>query len=219
MPCPVRNLTDPDSRLQPLRGGSWLQGYNCQAVTSTDQLILATAVGTNPADVTYFAAMMTAAVTAADLITRHHTTTADSSTGDSSTGEADTTGIGVLLADAGYLSVDNLTTPGPDRLIALGKARDTETAARTDPTHGPAPEDADPIIAMGHRLRTNEGITHYRQRSHLAETPFGHAKHNLGFTRFSRRGRAAATAEWTFHATVHNLFKAITSGRLTAPTT
>ena len=28
--------------------------------------------------------------------------------------------IGLLLADAGYLSVDNLTAAGPDRLIAVG---------------------------------------------------------------------------------------------------
>jgi transposase len=85
-PRPVRNLTDPDSRLQPVRGGGWLQGYNCQAVTSADLLILATAVGTNPADVTYFQPMMTAAVAAADLIARHrspqHPPAADTRDGD-----------------------------------------------------------------------------------------------------------------------------------------
>ena len=96
----------------------------------------------------------------------------------------------------------------------MGKTRDLEAAARTDPAHGPVPADTDPITAMGHRLRTPEGIARYRQRSHLAETPFGHAKHNLGFTRFSGRGLAAATAEWTFHCAVHNLFQAINSGRL-----
>jgi hypothetical protein len=96
----------------------------------------------------------------------------------------------------------------------VGKARDVEAAARTEPAQGPAPSDADVIAAMGHRLRTPEGIARYRKRSHLAETLFGHAKHNLGFTRFSRRGLAAATAEWTFHAAVHNLLKALTSGRL-----
>lgn len=46
-------------------------------------------------------------------------------------------GIGLVLFDAGYLSEDNLTIDGPDRLIALGKSRD-----RTNPTHGPAPASA-----------------------------------------------------------------------------
>ena len=35
-------------------------------------------------------------------------------------------GIGVVLADAGYASHANFTAPGPDRLIALGKARALE---------------------------------------------------------------------------------------------
>ena len=34
------------------------------------------------------------------------------------------------LADAGYLSRQNLTCPGPDRLIATGRRRDLEQAAR-----------------------------------------------------------------------------------------
>jgi hypothetical protein len=213
-PRPVRNLTDPDSRLQPVRGGGWLQGYNCQAVTSADLLILAPAVGANPADVTYFQPMMTAAEAAATLITQHRPPRAQPP-GDTNTDtDSPGSGIGVLLADAGYLSAANLTAAGPDRLIAVGKTRDLEAAARTDPAQGQAPADTNPIAAMGHRLRTPEGITRYRQRSHLAETPFGHAKHNLGFTRFSGRGLTAATAEWTFHCAVHNLFQAINSGRL-----
>ena len=38
--------------------------------------------------------------------------------------------IGLVLADAGYLSGRNLTCPGPDRLIATGKHRALEKAAR-----------------------------------------------------------------------------------------
>jgi hypothetical protein len=42
-------------------------------------------------------------------------------------------GTGLALADAGYCSEANLTCPGPDRLIAVGKRRDLEKppAART----------------------------------------------------------------------------------------
>ncbi len=35
--------------MMPLRGGGWVQGYNCQAATSSDGLIIATSVGNNPA--------------------------------------------------------------------------------------------------------------------------------------------------------------------------
>jgi hypothetical protein len=67
---------------------------------------------------------------------------------------------------------------------------------------------------MAHRLPTPEGHALYKQRSHIAETPFAHAKHNLGFRRFTSRGIARTAAEFSFHALVHNLFKAIGTGHL-----
>ena len=69
--------------------------------------------------------------------------------------------------------------------------------------------------AMTERLRTEDGITAYRQRGHIAETPHGHIKHNMRFRQLSVRGTPRATAEWTFTVTVHNLLKAITTGHLT----
>ena len=70
---------------------------------------------------------------------------------------------------------------------------------------------------MAARLATPDGITAYRQRGHLAETPHGQIKHNLGFRRLSMRGQAEAAAEWRFACTVHNLLKAITTGHLNCP--
>lgn len=199
---PKRNITDPQSRMLPLRGGGWLQGYSCQAVTSSDGLIIATSVGNNPSDITAFTEMIDKAVAAAAIIDAHRPVTIQPG------------GIGVLLADAGYLSVDNLTAAGPDRLIAVGKHRDLATTARDHPTAGPPPRGSTPIEAMAHRLATADGHALYKQRSHIAETPFAHAKHNLGFRRFTSRGIRRATAEFSFHALVHNLFKAIGTGAL-----
>jgi len=71
---------------------------------------------------------------------------------------------------------------------------------------------------MTARLATQEGITAYRQRGHIAETPHGNIKHNKRFRQLSVRGQPKTAAEWTFAATVHNLFKAITSGHLTTET-
>lgn len=193
------NLTDPQSRIQPLRGGGWLQGYNCQAVSTADGLIVATGVGTSPVDNQYYRDMIEKAVAAAELITHHRPPVPSEQNAAES--------IEVVLADAGYCTNENLTAPGPDRLIATGKARDLHAAASQDPAAGPPPEDLDPIAAMQHRLRTPEGMATYAQRSHIAETPFGHAKHNLGFRRFTGRGLARARSEWTFHAAVHNIGK------------
>ena len=38
--APQRNVTDPDSRLMPVRGGGFIQGYNCQDAASDDRLML-----------------------------------------------------------------------------------------------------------------------------------------------------------------------------------
>jgi transposase len=200
---PKRNITDPQSRMMPLRGGGWVQGYNCQAATSSDGLIIATSVGNNPSDATAFPTIMDKTTAAAALIDTFRPSTAESA------------GIGIVLADAGYLSTDNLTAPGPDRLIAVGKSHDLAVAAQADPATGPPAPDATPIEAMAHRLRTPEGHDLYKRRSHIAETPFAHAKHNLGFRRFTSRGIDRAAAEFSFHALVHNVVKAITACALT----
>jgi len=202
-PGPVRNLTDPDSRLMPVRGGGFIQGYNAQNVTSSDGLIIATELTADPADCTWFEPMARAAEDAAALITASRPATGQ-----------DAARIGLLLADAGYCSEHNLTTPGPDRLIAVGKHRGLEHAARGGGTAGR--QRAGPAAqAMAKRLTTEDGLTAYRQRGHIAETPHGHIKHNLRFRQLSVRGKAGAAAEWAFAAAVHNLLKAITSGHLT----
>jgi len=206
-PGPVRNITDPDSRLMPVRGGGFVQGYNTQNVTSEDELIIATELTDDPTDMAWFEPMMRAAEDAAALIAAHRPAPDPGRGG----GGPDT--IGQALADAGYCSEANLTCPGPDRLIATGKHRDLEKAARggdTGPDWG-----GEAVQAMRDRLKTGDGITAYRQRGHIAETPHGQIKHNMGLRQLSVRGKPKAAAEWKFICAVHNLFKAITTGHLT----
>src|SRR5260221_570968 len=69
-PGPVRNITDPDSRLMKTRAG-FIQGYNAQNVTSEDGLIIATELTDDPVDVAWFEPMMGRAEEAARLITGH----------------------------------------------------------------------------------------------------------------------------------------------------
>jgi transposase len=208
-PGPVRNITDPDSRLMPVRGGGFLQGYNTQNMTSSDKLIIATELTDQQNDCPSFEPMLAKGQQAAALIQAHRPGPGRDG------GSQQQDGIELALADAGYCSEHNLTCPGPDRLIATGKGRDLEKAAR-DPGSG-SPDWGGPVIqAMRERLKTPEGIAAYRHRGHIAETPHGHIKHNMGFRQLSVRGKRKASAEWTFAAAVHNLFKAISTGHLTS---
>jgi transposase len=210
-PGPVRNITDPDSRLMPVRGGGFIQGYNTQNMPSEDGLIIATELTGEQADCGSFEPMLANGQEAAALIAAHRPAPAPGQ----AAGSQEQDGIGLALADAGYCSEANLTCPGPDRLIAVGKGRDLEKAAR-DPG-SPGPHWGGPAIqAMRERLKTPDGITAYRQRGHIAETPHGHIKHNMGLRQLSMRGKRKASAEWEFICAVHNLFKALSTGHLTS---
>ena len=211
---PVRNITDPDSRLMPVRGGGFIQGYNPQNVTSQDGLIIATELTASTTDTPWFEPMLRKAEAAAAFITARQPAAARQQAPRPGNDHASL--IGLFLADAGYLSEHNLTTTGPDRLIATGKTRDLEHAAR-DGAAG-VPWHSQAIAAMAARLATGDGITAYRQRGHIAETPHGHIKHNMRFRQLSVRGKTKADAEWKFTCAVYNLFKAISTGHLTTHT-
>ena len=216
-PGPVRNITDPDSRLMPVHGGGFGQCYNAENVTSEDKLIIATELTDDPTDMAWFEPMMRAAREAADLIAAHRPASPGPEPGgpgqDPGGGGRQDDQIGQALADSGYCSEANLTCPGPDRLIATGKRHDLEKAARGQDTAGDWGGPA--VQAMRERLKTEDGIAVYRQRGHIAETPHGHIKHNMGLRQLSVRGKPKAAAEWRFACAIYNLSKAITTGHLT----
>lgn len=193
------NLTDPGSRLMPTRRG-WVQGYNVQIAATGDQLIVATGVEQTPGDTQQFVPMLTATEQAAADCRQ-------------ASGREDLA-IGVALADAGYFSEANLTAPGPDRLIALGRGSRQHNDALRRPATGASPPDASPREAMDHRLRTPEGARLYKRRGATVEPAIGNLKKLL--PRFSRRGLAAATAEIDLAAAAFNLLKIYRSGLATA---
>jgi transposase len=182
-----RNLTDPDSRLMPTSHG-WIQGYNAQLAVTDDHLILAVAACQTPGDVDQAQPMTRKAEQAAAAITAH-------------TGRTDTT-IGLLLFDAGYLSEANLTAPGPDRLIATGKHRTLEHAAR-QPTTTTRPNTT--IQAMTRRLAHPDTLRDYRRRSATVEPVNGHLKDITGLRRFLTRGLDNITGELNLAAATLNL--------------
>jgi transposase len=184
------NLTDADSRLMPTRRG-WIQGYNVQVAVTDDQLIVATSVGQQTSDIQQFVPMMTAAQAAAADCRQ-------------ASGRTDIT-ITTVLADAGYASEANLTAPGPDRLIAIGKGARQHNDAQRRPAEGDPPPGASPREAMDHRLRTADGAARYKRRGATVEPAIGNLKKII--TRFSSRGLQAAAGETDLAAAAFNLLK------------
>lgn len=197
-----RNVTDPDSRILPTRGG-WIQGYNAQLAVSADWLILALMLTCNPSDVGELDAMILQAEQAAAVINQNRDTPETP---------------GTALADAGYFSEGNLPPdPAPgqpepvfDRLIATGKSRHVQQEAASHPASGPPSEDVSPAEKMRHRLRTPEGAALYKKRGATVEPVNGHLKDRIGLRRFSMRGLGACQGELNLAALAHNLRRMFT---------
>jgi transposase len=176
------NPTDPDSRVLHTRRG-WIQGYNCQAavvrVQHRRRLVLAAEVTQDANDIHQAVPMMTAAAANAE--------------------HAGLGTIDLITLDAGYWSDENLTAPGPDRLIACAKTRimlaDLRANGYATDNDAPPPE-ASPADKMRHRLRTHTGAHAYAQRAATVEPAFGDLKHNRNLTSFQRRGTPAVNSEW-----------------------
>jgi transposase len=137
------NLTDPQSRLMKSARG-WVQGYNCQFAVTEDHIMLAARVTQDVNDCQQFQPMMTASLTAAAGLPPRPGLPAQ---------------VGTMLADAGYFSVENVTTQGPDRLIATGKRSTLERPDLAEDASG-----SEVKQQMRRRLATPEGQALYRRR-------------------------------------------------------
>ena len=221
---PQRNITDPDSRLMPVRGGGFTQGYNCQDAAADDRLMLGGYACQDTGDALQAQRLAAVAEKGAAVVAAAHAAHAGDpallrrchdrlctlpDTGENSPDHdaaachhAMTSAIGVLVEDAGYHSEANLTAPGPDRLIADGKTRDL---ARRPPASGPPPEGATPAEANAHRLATPEGRALYKRRAPDVEGLHASLKDQGGLRRFSLRGLHNATSEFLFAGLAHNL--------------
>ncbi|WP_433733661.1 transposase [Nocardia sp. CA-129566] len=199
-PVKKRNLTDVESRIMKTRTG-FIQGYNAQLVVSQDHVIIACALTDEPADAHQFAPMLA------------HTRTELAAL--AAAGQPRT--IGVITADSGYCSIDNIDphrTPGPDRLIAVAGDRHQR---------GNHPDQGriytGPILtAMAERLKTSAGQGIYSRRGAIVEPVNAHLKDRRGLRRFTRRGLAACAAELKLAAIATNILRYQTH-QATAPAT
>jgi transposase len=222
---PVRNVTDPDSRLMPVRGGGFIQGYNCQDAAADDRLMLGGYACQDTGDARQAQRLDQVAARGAAIVAAAHAAHAGdpvllrrchdrmcTSPGNGQPGHdipachaAMTGGIGVIVKDAGYYSEENITAPGPDRLTATGKRRDLDKQARQEPATGPPPDGATPAQVNDWRLRTPEGRAAYKRRAPDVEGPHASLKDRTGLRRFSLRGLGNATSEFLLAGIAHNL--------------
>lgn len=189
-----RNLTDPDARFMPVRGGGFVLGYNAQIAATADHLILDFDVTQTPGDIEQLMPMFERMGQTVAMLRE-------------ATGNPDLH-IGYASADAGYASEANLTAPGPDRVIALGKRRNI---AGEDPPTSPPGDDATATAKMAWLLSTPEGRARYKKRGATVEPVNSHLKQARGLRRFSRRGKTAAHAELALAGLVNNLARLFTA--------
>jgi transposase len=175
------NLTDPDSRnVKTPRG--WVQGYNAQAVTTEDQIVIAAEVKIASGDFGHLEPMVDAA-------------------------HAELTRAGihempeVVLADAGYwhhVQIERLAGAGTVVLVPPDASK--RAGARPGWNGG--------LYAFMRRaLATDQGGALYAKRQAMIEPVFADTKFNRRVDRFLRRGRAAARSEWRLTHAAHNLLK------------
>jgi transposase len=186
-PEAVANVTDPDSRLVHTRKGS-LQGFNAQAVTTCEQVIVAAELTQDASDLKQLRPML--AATAATL---------------AAAGIAERPGT--LLADSGYWTIANLTTiPDAPELLIPPARHGRQGKPRKDGK--PSESRSDGLrAAMTAKLQSDDGKACYAKRQQTVEPVFGQIKEVRGARRFQRRGLRACTAEWKLLCGTHNLLK------------
>lgn len=178
-----RNFTDSDSRIMK-RDGSYLQGFNCQAVVDEEnQLILAEGLTNQAPDQEHLIPMMKRVK--------------------SNIGRTPA----VLTADTGYMSTDNAEYcegEGIDAYISVGRDKHGQEPGAEERSGNDEPE---AWATMRAKLATEEGKKLYSRRKVIVEPVFGHIKEPRGFRRFSLRSILKVRAEWTLVCLCHNLIK------------
>ncbi len=180
-------MTDPDSRLLHARKGR-VQGYNAQAVTTLEQVIVAAELTQDANDFQQLHPMVsaTAATLAAAGIAQRP---------------------GTLAADSGYWSIANLTqTPDAPQLLIPPARHGNHGQPRKDGRRSESKSDG-LRAAMTAKLQSEDGKACYAKRKETVEPVFGQIKDVRGVRRFMRRGLCACAAEWKLLCGTHNLLK------------
>ncbi len=175
------NVVDPDSRnIKAPRG--YLQGYNAQAVTNEQQIVIAAEISADSPDFGHLEPMVCAAQAELERA-----------------GVADTPEV--VVADAGYwhqAQMETVIDRGMQVLIPPDALK----------RRGARPGwDGGAYAFMRRVLETETGGGLYRKRQGMIEPVFADTKFNRRIDRFQRRGRSACRSEWRLITATHNLLK------------
>ena len=181
------NLTDEESRIMRVAGGGFEQAYNAQAAAdAATMLVVATGVTQAANDKQQVEPMLATLKAQADVLGT----------------------VECLIADSGYCSEKNIKAcdaAGIESLIAVARDEHHPNWRERHSEPAPLPDDATPVQAMSHRLKTKAGRARYALRKQTIEPVFGIIKSVMGFRRFSLRCLQKVTGEWTLVCLAWNL--------------
>jgi transposase len=190
-PRPVRNITDPDSRLMHCTLRGLVQAYNCQVPRTGDGVFLLPRATQDTNDAAQVTPALEAIARSQEIIAAGHAAAGRPGLWSR---------IGAVLFDPGYFSKDNCQAPGPDRLIGAGGGWKDTT-----PQHGPSCDHHDPRDQMACHLATRQGRDLYRRRAPLSEGGFAELKDTIGLRRFAMRGLPKTSGELLLACTAANI--------------
>src|SRR5260221_7398562 len=192
------NFTDPQSGIMKAGSGQHFeQSYNAQAAVDEAMLIVGERVSTAANDKREL--VPTAAAISPAVAPEVKTILVDSG----------------FYSEAAVQAVEQKpdgTASGRTVLAAVEKLSHHKTVADLLPQpEPPAPGlGATAKEVMAHRLKTTTGKTLYKLRKQTVEPVFGIIKEVLGFRRFSLRGHAKVSLEWTLVCVSYNLKRLFT---------
>jgi transposase len=188
-PQPVRNITDPDSRVMhcTLRGA--VQAYNAQVPRTGDGVFLLPRLTQDVNDAGQVAPAIADITASQQVIAAGHAAAGR---------PAFWSRTGTILFDPGYFSKKNIELPGPARLIGTGAWKDPGP-------HGPGCDHDDPRDQMHHDLSTRQGRDLYRHRAPVSEGGFADLKERTGLRQFAMRGIRKAQGELLLACTAANI--------------
>ncbi len=131
--------------------------------------------------------------------------------------------VAEVLIDSGFVSEEavrkiefeeNGKPTGTKVLAAIKRDKHGRTVKQLEKKDDPLPPSADAPFAeqMIYRVATKAGRTRYKLRQQTIEPIFGIIKETMGFRRFSMRGLAKVSLEWTLVTLAYNLKRLFTMG-------
>ena len=181
------NLTDEESRIMRIAGGGFEQSYNAQAAVDTESMLVVvpfvTQAGNDKEQIQPTVERLQALPEEVGCPEK-------------------------MLADTGYFSLQNVMTchaAGIEPMLAVGREGHHPHWSERFEEPLPLADNATPLEAMKHRLKTQKGKALYALRKQTVEPVFGSIKSVMGFRQFLLRGLENVQNEWTLVCLAWNL--------------